>query len=180
MNTHFRLEILECICRERNLHLGIIAVQSLTTVRAWLNGNSTKWYFWNKNLFVETEQNGKLKMVIENGNFVDKMVIFVDELNIHKLSPKWYFCKKRGIPLVLVLFDTHEIWKWYFLENGTFWLFVFQTPTLTKMVTENGFSTKWYFCFPKRGWWWGNGLPFSRTRTVHDGTLQLILNRYRM
>jgi len=106
-------------------------------------------------------------MVIENGNFVDKMVIFVDELNIHKLSPKWYFCKKRGIPLVLVLFDTHEIWKWYFLENGTFWLFVFQTPTLTKMVTENGFSTKWYFCFPKRGWWWGNGLPFSRARTVH-------------
>ena len=53
------------------------------TVRARLNGNSTKWCFRNKNLFVETKQNGKLKMV-NFGNFVDKMVIFVDELNIQK------------------------------------------------------------------------------------------------
>ena len=47
----------------------------LPTVPARLNGNSTKWYFWNKNLFVETEQNGKLKMVIENGYFFLKMVL---------------------------------------------------------------------------------------------------------
>ena len=53
--------------------VGVFAFR--TTVRARLNGNSTKWYFWNKNLFVETEQNGKLKMVIENGYFFLKMVL---------------------------------------------------------------------------------------------------------
>ena len=73
------------------------------------------------------------------------MVIFVDELNIHKLSPKWYFCKKRGITLVLVLFDTVTRDLKMVLSD----CFVFQTLTLTKMVTKMGFRQNGTFASKK-------------------------------
>ena len=36
-----------------------------------------------------------------------------------------------------------------FLENSTFWLFVFQTHTLTKMVTKMGFRQNGTFASKK-------------------------------